>query len=493
MKISIANDSIIKDMSHGEIKNVGTYDFHYKTPKPYEDGLFCQKIFGPTISYTCGCGYKKVIKTHEVVCKECGIPHIDKNNRNNRFGHINTNSKYINPLSYKLISKIFNIPEKVLKEVSLGKLSVKLTKTDDNAPIETVSGDFYKLEVSEDKTYEGNINSIFLLVKGLKLIDVDPIKILEDRSGLLGLATYLKKGYDLFSFFNSCVLVKPAGMRDLKYINDDTVSFENENKIYNRLVREGIKINALTTDVKEYSEIIDDMDVILSYESNIIQKLMNSLIIDGINYGYSQVTPAIDKFGGKTGLIRNTSLGKRQDFSGRSVVVADPLLPLDTVRLPVKMMYKLLKPHILGKLIEFKKSTKTTKGINLMKWVNKQYNTESAISLDILNKLVPTVKVLVNRAPTLHRYNVMSFNVVLHQNDNKAIGFPGLSCSPFNMDFDGDTVSINLVIGNKSKHEANTIIDIKSHLMDSINHNVPNISLSHESLIGAWMLTKEGE
>lgn len=491
MKISIADDKSIKNMSSGEVKNVGTYDFHYKTPKPYEDGLFCQKIFGPTVSYTCGCGNKKVVKTHEIVCKICGVPYIDRYSRENRFGHINTNSKYINPLSYKLVSKIFSIPEKVLKEVSLGKVSLKLTKTDEDTYIETLSNDFYKLEISDDENYEGNINSIYLLVKGLILINVDPIKILESRKDLPGLVSYLEKGYDLFSFFNSYILVKPAGMRDLKYISDDTVSFDNENKIYNRLVREGIKINALTTDVKEYSEIIDDIDVILSYESNIVQKLINSLITDGINYGYSQVTPAINNFGGKTGIIRSSLLGKRQDFSARSVVVADPLLPLDTVRLPVKMMYELLKPHILGKLIELKKSNKTTKGISLMKWVNKQYNTKSRISLDILDELVPTVKVLVNRAPTLHRYNVMAFNVVLHQNDNKSIGFPGLSCSPFNMDFDGDTVSINLVIGDDANKEANTIIDIKNHLMDSINYDVPNISLSHESLIGAWMLTKE--
>lgn len=479
--LKLMTDSDIRALSSGEVKSYGRFNFKFKHPKPIEDGLFCQKIFGPLRDYTCECGIIKrgpVSKDYRgEKCPTCSVEYIPSESRRYRMGHIELNTYYVNPLAYKLIADIIGCSEKFLKAISLGQINASIECTGNTGNLIDKDGNKYTLTLNPD----GHINSIYELVLSMEQIGIDSNLTLME-SNKTGRA-YLKRGISLFELFNSTIVVPSPELRNIQMVGE-RIGFAPVNTLYTRLIRESIRISAINNASEEELDGVSKLEII-KYESQVIQKIINLLYVDGTMYGSITIPPIFEELKGKGGLIRGSMLGKRVDFSGRSVIASGPELPIDTIGMPFKMMYNLLKPHIIRELIkhyEFDGSNVAS----AIKRANYEYSKKTNLAQEFCERLTKSVMIMANRAPSLHRYSVMSFKVKTHH--GKWIKFPPLACSPFNADFDGDTIGVHLILSDEAMEETR-ITSITSNLMSSAAYDKPNILPSHEMVVGAYLVS----
>lgn len=482
--LKLMTDKRIKEIASGEIKNYGYFNFKFKHPKPVPDGLFCQKVFGPTRSYTCDCGITRKIsgttKFKSTPCSECGIEYISSDSRNDRFGYINTGIYYINPICVKLISRILGIGPKLLESLSRGDTKVSLNVSP-NGYLYDSFGTPYVISLD---TEFGDINSIDSLVLKMKELDIDGnISMMENKSSSGSI--YYKKGYSLYDFFNQYVIVSPPSSRDMKKVSDDRIGYGEVNILYSRIIRDSIRVRVLEQEDDSVVDISHKKEI-RNFSSLMIQKLMYMLITDGCSYGKVEVPARFEIFKGKEGLIRGNLLGKRVDFSGRSVITAGPDLPLDCIGIPFDMIYELAKPHIIGEIKVFlieNNSVSPTMAIKDALW---HYSKKTELSKEICESVSKTLIITMNRAPTLHRYGVMDFKVKIHW--DKCIYFPIMACTPFNADFDGDTLGAYLKLSDNAMSEYN-IMSFTNNLMNSKDYDEPLAMPNHEGIVGAYLLS----
>ena len=521
--ISLASPETIKENSYGEVTKPET--INYRTYKPERDGLFCERIFGPTKDYECACGKYKRIRYKGIVCDRCGVEVTEKKVRRERAGHIElvvpvAHIWYFRSLPNK-IGYLLGLPTKKLDQVIYYEKYIViqpgiLEGQKDAEGVEDLNGS-HKLDLlSEDEYLDIIDNKIpenndmlddadpskFIAKMGaeaildlLKQIDLDKLSYeLRDRansdSSQMRKTEALKRLQVVEAFRGSRDVSKPEWMimkiipvippelRPLVPLDGGRFATSDLNDLYRRVI---IRNNRLKRLIE-----IKAPEVILRNEKRMLQEAVDSLFdnsrkASAVKSESNRPLKSLsDSLKGKQGRFRQNLLGKRVDYSARSVIVVGPELKMGECGLPKLMAAELYKPFIIRKLIE--------RGIvKTVKSAKKIVDRREPVIWDILENVMKGHPVLLNRAPTLHRLSVMAFQPKMIE--GKAIQLHPLACTPFNADFDGDQMAVHLPLSNEAVLEAQ-ILMLQSHNILNPANGAPVTVPSQDMVLGLYYITK---
>lgn len=484
--LSIASDSDILKHSHGEVVN---FKRHYnKGHKSVAEigGLFCPVIFGPEEPYTCLCGIQKKL-IEKTTCPVCKVDYVDSTERKQRMGHIDLGIKIIsNPLFYKVIGPILGLSPTALSKFCLGSegdITFELVY-DQEGELWAEDGSRYFIDILGKE--EGSIWTPNELYEKMKEYGIDGRKTLEKSKTEIGIH-YYNLGKSVYDLFNQFVYVTPPADRDRRIINSRIV-YAEENIIYLRLIREKYRIERVLIE--------DTMDEItrkrfMQFESKMIHNLLDKFYIKGFTFGRASEDGKLSKFGSKQGLFRQNLLGKRVDFSGRSVITAGPFLRPDEVGIPMAMLHELFKPILIRELAKrLRIEDKRFNQYKALKLARKEHEEFTERMKKLIEEICPKYDVFMNRAPSLHRYSVMGHRIRVAY--GKCIYFPLMTVGPYNADNDGDTLSVHLPITFEAMKECRDLFHVRKHIMFS-HENTPNIGYSNEMSVGSYLLTRYWE
>ena len=518
ISIGLASPDEIMRISSGEVLKPET--INYRTYKPERDGLFCERIFGPTKDYECHCGKYKRIRYKGIVCERCGVEVTEKKVRRERMGHIKlvvpvTHIWYLRSLPSKMAS-LLGVPTKKLESVIyyekyiVIRAGVLAGQTIDDNIVE----DRMLLDEDEYLQLMGRLpqdNAMlddtdpdkFIAKMGaeaieelLASIDLDALSYelrhrADTDTSMQRKAEALKRLQVVESFRASkgknrpewmvlrVIPVTPPELRPLVPLDGGRFATSDLNDLYRRVI---IRNNRLKRLVE-----IKAPDVILRNEKRMLQEAVDSL------FDNSKKTTAIksdanrplkslsDSLKGKQGRFRQNLLGKRVDYSARSVIVVGPELKMHECGLPKDMAAELYKPFIIRKLIE--------RGIvKTVKSAKKVIDRKDPVIFDILEHVMEGHPVLLNRAPTLHRHGILAFQPRMIE--GKAIQLHPLACAGFNADFDGDQMAVHLPLSNEAVLEAQLLMLGSHNILDPANGN-PITVPSQDMILGLYYITKE--
>ncbi len=515
--ISLASPETIKENSYGEVTKPET--INYRTYKPERDGLFCERIFGPTKDYECACGKYKRIRYKGIVCDRCGVEVTEKKVRRERAGHIElvvpvAHIWYFRSLPNK-IGYLLGLPTKKLDQVIYYEKYIViqpgiLEGQKDAEGVEDLNGS-HKLDLLSEEEYLDIIdNKIpenndmlddadptkFIAKMGaeaildlLKQIDLDKLSYeLRDRansdSSQMRKTEALKRLQVVEAFRSSKDVNKPEWMimkiipvippelRPLVPLDGGRFATSDLNDLYRRVI---IRNNRLKRLIE-----IKAPEVILRNEKRMLQEAVDSLFdnsrkASAVKSESNRPLKSLsDSLKGKQGRFRQNLLGKRVDYSARSVIVVGPELKMGECGLPKLMAAELYKPFIIRKLIE--------RGIvKTVKSAKKIVDRREPVIWDILENVMKGHPVLLNRAPTLHRLSVMAFQPKMIE--GKAIQLHPLACTPFNADFDGDQMAVHLPLSNEAVLEAQ-ILMLQSHNILNPANGAPVTVPSQDMVLG---------
>jgi DNA-directed RNA polymerase subunit beta' len=509
--ISLASPEIIHQNSSGEVIKPET--INYRTYKPERDGLFCERIFGPVKDYECHCGKYKRIRYKGIWCDRCGVEVTEKKVRRERMGHINLEVPvahiwYFRTLPNK-IGYLLGLPSKKLdaviyyeKYVVINPGVVKekqkyelLSEEDYTDIIESLPKDNQLLEDSHPDKFVAKMGAeaLIILLAGLNLSELaaalrdqasnetsqqrknEALKRLQIVSAFLASQGLNKPEWMILKVLP----VIPPELRPLVPLDGGRFATADLNDLYRRVI---IRNNRL----KRLQE-IKAPDVILRNEKRMLQEAVDSLL-DNSRKASAVKTDAnrplkslSDSLKGKQGRFRQNLLGKRVDYSARSVIVVGPELHLHECGLPKDMAAELFKPFIIRKLIE--------RGIvKTVKSAKKLVDRRVPVVWDILENVLKGHPVLLNRAPTLHRLGIQAFQPKLIE--GKAIQLHPLVCTAFNADFDGDQMAVHVPLGNAAILEAQ-ILMLASHNILNPANGAPIAVPSQDMVLGLYYMTKE--
>ncbi|MBS7289426.1 MAG: DNA-directed RNA polymerase subunit beta' [Bacteroidales bacterium] len=510
ISISLASPEDITERSRGEVLKPETVN--YRTYKPERDGLFCEKIFGPTKDYECYCGKYKRIRYRGIVCDRCKVEVTEKKVRRERMGHITLTVPVAHIWYFKSapnkISALLGIPAKKLESVIYYEKYIVLQQG--------ASQNYPKLELLTEGEYIDELANLpdnnnlpdsdpnkFIAKMGaegiydlLKEIDVDALgKELRDRmkseSSQQRKAEILKR-LSVVKWFQeskninrpewmimNVIPVIPPDLRPLVPLDGGRFATSDLNDLYRRVI---IRNNRL----KKLME-INAPEVILRNEKRMLQEAVDSLFDNSKKSSAvkSESNRALkslsDSLKGKQGRFRQNLLGKRVDYSARSVIVVGPELNMHECGLPKLMAAELYKPFIIRKLIE--------RGIvKTVKSAKKIVDRKDPVIWDILENVMKGHPVLLNRAPTLHRLGIQAFQPRMIE--GKAIQLHPLACTAFNADFDGDQMAVHLPLGNAAIMEAQLLM-LGSHNILNPANGAPITVPSQDMVLGLYYVTKE--
>ncbi len=497
IKILIASQEKILSWSHGEVKKPET--INYRTFKPEKDGLFCAKIFGPVKDYECLCGRYKRMKHRGVVCEKCGVEVIQSKVRRERIGHITLAAPVAHIWFLKsLPSRIGNVLDLTLKELErvlyfeswivLDPKNTSLKKK------EVVSEERYselKEEYGSD-AFEAGIGAE--AVRKL-LEEVDLNKLDEElRTGLKTVTseTKMKKLAKRLKIVNALresgnrpewmvltvLPVIPPELRPLVPLEGGRFATSDLNDLYRRVINRNNRL-------KRLQELLAP-EIIIRNEKRMLQEAVDVLFDNGsrgraiTGFNKRPLKSLSDMLKGKHGRFRQNLLGKRVDYSGRSVITVGPDLRLHQCGLPEKMALELFKPFIYNKLEE--------KGyVTTVKSAKKMVEKESPEVWDALGEVVREYPVLLNRAPTLHRLGLQAFEPVLIQ--GKAIQLHPLVCPAFNADFDGDQMAVHVPLSIEAQTEARVLMMSTNNILSPANGK-PIIVPGQDIVLGIYYMTR---
>ena len=521
--ISLASPETIKENSYGEVTKPET--INYRTYKPERDGLFCERIFGPTKDYECACGKYKRIRYKGIVCDRCGVEVTEKKVRRERAGHIElvvpvAHIWYFRSLPNK-IGYLLGLPTKKLDQVIYYEKYIIiqpgiLEGQKDAEGVDDLNGS-HKLDLLSEEEYLDIIDnkipenndmlddsdpSKFIAKMGaeaildlLKDIDLDSLSYeLRDRansdSSQMRKTEALKRLQVVESFRSSKDVNKPEWMimkiipvippelRPLVPLDGGRFATSDLNDLYRRVI---IRNNRLKRLIE-----IKAPEVILRNEKRMLQEAVDSLFdnsrkASAVKSESNRPLKSLsDSLKGKQGRFRQNLLGKRVDYSARSVIVVGPELKMGECGLPKLMAAELYKPFIIRKLIE--------RGIvKTVKSAKKIVDRREPVIWDILENVMKGHPVLLNRAPTLHRLSVMAFQPKMIE--GKAIQLHPLACTPFNADFDGDQMAVHLPLSNEAVLEAQVLM-LQSHNILNPANGAPVTVPSQDMVLGLYYITK---
>ncbi len=497
LRISLASPEKIRSWSHGEVRKPET--INYRTFKPERDGLFCAKIFGPTKDYECNCGKYKRMRHRGVVCEKCGVEVIQSKVRRERMGHIELATPVAHIWFLKsLPSWIGTLLDMTLKELEkvLYFESYVCTRAG-KTPLqykELLSEARYRKareEFGEGFDAEMGAESIRKLLK-----DIDIEKLSVELRAEMRQATSEAKRKKISrrlkvvsAFKNSgnrpewmileCIPVIPPDLRPLVPLDGGRFATSDLNDLYRRVINRNNRLKRLTE--------LNAPDIIIRNEKRMLQEAVDALCDNG-RRGRAITGPnkrplksLSDMLKGKSGRFRQNLLGKRVDYSGRSVIVVGPELRLHQCGLPKKMALELFKPFIYNKLEE--------RGfVTTIKSAKKMVEKERPEVWDILDEVIREHPVLLNRAPTLHRLGIQSFEPILIE--GKAIQLHPLVCAAYNADFDGDQMAVHVPLSVEAQVEARGLMMSTNNILSPANGK-PIIVPTQDIVLGLYYMTRE--
>ena len=498
IRISLASPEKIREWSHGEVKKPET--INYRTFKPERDGLFCAKIFGPVKDYECNCGKYKRMKHRGIVCEKCGVEVIQSKVRRERLGHINLATPVAHIWFLKsLPSRIGNMLDISLKDLEkvlycesyivIDPKETGLTKA------ELLSEERYMQlaeEYGEDKFQAGMGGEAVLEM--LKQVDVHTLS--ETLRQEMRTATSEAKRKKIVKRLKvteafkesgnrpewmmlTVIPVLPPDLRPLVPLDGGRFATSDLNDLYRRVINRNNRLKRLLE--------LNAPEIIIRNERRMLQEAVDALFDNG-RRGKTITGPnkrplksLSDMLKGKQGRFRQNLLGKRVDYSGRSVIVVGPTLKLHQCGLPKQMAIELFKPFIYNKLEE--------RGyVNTIKSAKKMVEKERPEVWDILEEVITEHPVLLNRAPTLHRLGIQAFEPVLIE--GKAIQLHPLVCAAFNADFDGDQMAVHVPLSVEAQMEARVLMMSTNNILSPANGK-PIINPTQDIVLGLYYATRE--
>ena len=500
IKISLASPEKIRSWSFGEVKKPET--INYRTFKPERDGLFCARIFGPIKDYECLCGKYKRMKYRGIVCEKCGVEVTTSKVRRERMGHIELAAPVAHIWFLKsLPSRIGLLLDMTLKDLERVLYFENYIVTDPGLSTfkkgELLSEDQYydaQDKFGEDSfTAKIGAEAIQNLLSALKLED-EKLTVRTDltetsseakRKKLVKrlklIEAFLESGNKPEWMVLSVVPVIPPDLRPLVPLDGGRFATSDLNDLYRRVINRNNRLKRLLE--------LHAPDIIVRNEKRMLQEAVDALfdngrrgrVISGINK--RPLKSLSDMLKGKQGRFRQNLLGKRVDYSGRSVIVVGPELLLHQCGLPKKMALELFKPFIYSKLELYGIAT-------TIKAAKRMVESERPEVWDILSEVIREHPVLLNRAPTLHRLGIQAFEPVLIE--GKAIQLHPLVCAAFNADFDGDQMAVHVPLSIEAQLEARVLMMSTNNILSPANGK-PIIVPSQDIVLGLYYLSLESD
>ncbi|GJM14279.1 MAG: DNA-directed RNA polymerase subunit beta' [Pseudohongiella sp.] len=497
IRIGLASPEMIRAWSFGEVKKPET--INYRTFKPERDGLFCAKIFGPVKDYECLCGKYKRLKHRGVICEKCGVEVALSKVRRDRMGHIELASPVAHIWFLKsLPSRIGLLLDMTLRDIERILYFESFVVTDPGmTTLEKgqllTDEQYYEAmeEFSDEFDAKMGAEAVQALMKDL---DVDDeVARLREEIPATNSETKLKKlskRLKLLEAFNASgnkpewmvmtvLPVLPPDLRPLVPLDGGRFATSDLNDLYRRVINRNNRLKRLLD--------LNAPDIIVRNEKRMLQEAVDALLDNGrrgraiTGSNKRPLKSLADMIKGKQGRFRQNLLGKRVDYSGRSVIVVGPTLRLHQCGLPKKMALELFKPFIFGKLE--RRGLATT-----IKAAKKMVERETAEVWDILADVIREHPVLLNRAPTLHRLGIQAFEPVLIE--GKAIQLHPLVCAAYNADFDGDQMAVHVPLTLEAQLEARTLMMSTNNILAPANGE-PIIVPSQDVVLGLYYMTRE--
>jgi len=497
VKISLASPEKIRSWSYGEVKKPET--INYRTFKPERDGLFCAKIFGPVKDYECNCGKYKRMKHRGVVCEKCGVEVIQSKVRRERLGHI----ELATPVAH--IWFLRSLPSRIgaILDISLKNLE-RVLYCEAYAVTDPGKSDLTKGDVLSEDEYAAarkEWKSDFKAAMGaeavrdmLREVDCDALsrdlRLALTKTSSETVQKALSKRLKVTEAFKNStnhpdwmmlevIPVIPPDLRPLVPLDGGRFATSDLNDLYRRVINRNNRLKRLQE--------LNAPEIIIRNEKRMLQEAVDALFDNG-RRGRTFTGPnkrplrsLSDMLKGKQGRFRQNLLGKRVDYSGRSVIVVGPELKLHQCGLPKKMALELFKPFIFNKLEE--------RGyVTTIKSAKKMVEKEKEEVWDILDEVVKEHPVLLNRAPTLHRLGIQAFEPVLIE--GKAIQLHPLVCSTFNADFDGDQMAVHVPLSVEAQLEARVLMMSTNNIL-SPAYGKPIIDPTQDIVLGIYYMTQQ--
>ena len=497
IKIGIASPEKVRSWSYGEVRKPET--INYRTFKPERDGLFCAKIFGPIKDYECLCGKYKRLKHRGVICEKCGVEVTVAKVRRERMGHIELASPvahiwFLKSLPSRLgmvldmtlrdIERVLYFEAWCVIEPGMTPLKRGQIMSDDDylAKTEEYGDDFHALMGAEAvrellRTIDID-REVETLRAELKATGSDA-KIKKISKRLKVLEGFQKSGIKPDWMIMEVLPVLPPDLRPLVPLDGGRFATSDLNDLYRRVINRNNRLKRLLE--------LKAPDIILRNEKRMLQESVDSLLDNGrrgkamTGANKRQLKSLADMIKGKSGRFRQNLLGKRVDYSGRSVIVVGPQLKLHQCGLPKLMALELFKPFIFNRLEMMGLAT-------TIKAAKKLVESQEPVVWDILEEVIREHPVMLNRAPTLHRLGIQAFEPVLIE--GKAIQLHPLVCAAFNADFDGDQMAVHVPLSLEAQLEARTLMLASNNVLFPANGE-PSIVPSQDIVLGLYYTTRE--
>ena len=494
MRIGLASPDKIREWSYGEVKKPET--INYRTLKPEKDGLFCERIFGPTRDWECHCGKYKRIRYKGIICDRCGVEVTRSKVRRERMGHIELAAPVSHIWYFKGIPSrmglILDISPRSLEKVLYFASYIVLD------PADTPLMKKQLLTESEYHEHREKFGDSFQVGMGAEAIktlleELDLEKMNEDLrqelrevSGqkkvrairrLEVVEAFRKSGNDPAWMIMDVVPVIPPELRPMVQLDGGRFATSDLNDLYRRVINRNNRLKRLID--------LGAPDIIVRNEKRMLQEAVDALIDNGrrgrpvTGPGNRPLKSLSDMLKGKQGRFRQNLLGKRVDYSGRSVIVVGPELKLHQCGLPKEMALELFKPFVMKKLV----NNGVVGNIKAAKRMVERVKPEV---WDVLEEVIKEHPVLLNRAPTLHRLGIQAFEPVL--TEGRALKLHPLACTAYNADFDGDQMAIHLPLSAEAQAEARILMLAASHIL-APKDGRPIIVPTQDMILGSYYLT----
>ena len=495
IKIGMASPEKIRSWSFGEVKKPET--INYRTFKPERDGLFCAKIFGPIKDYECLCGKYKRLKHRGVICEKCGVEVTQTKVRRERMGHIDLAAPCAHIWFLKsLPSRLGLVLDMTLRDIErvlyfeayvvtdpgmtpLKKFSI-MSEDDFDAKFKEYGDEFQAKmgaegikDLLQSIDIEGSIEKLRNDLTGSEL------KIKKNAKRLKVLEAFKKSGIKPEWMVLDVLPVLPPDLRPLVPLDGGRFATSDLNDLYRRVINRNSRLRRLLE--------LKAPEIIARNEKRMLQEAVDSLLDNGrrgkamTGANKRALKSLADMIKGKSGRFRQNLLGKRVDYSGRSVITVGPTLKLHQCGLPKLMALELFKPFIFARL--------ETMGIaTTIKAAKKEVESGTPVVWDILEEVIKEHPVMLNRAPTLHRLGIQAFEPILIE--GKAIQLHPLVCAAFNADFDGDQMAVHVPLSVEAQMEARTLMLASNNILFPANGE-PSIVPSQDVVLGLYYTTRE--
>ncbi len=498
LKISLASSDKIRSWSKGEVKKPET--INYRTLKPEKEGLFCEKIFGPTKDWECHCGKYKRIRYKGIVCDRCGVEVTKAKVRRERMGHIELAAPVSHIWYFKGIPSRMGLvldmsPRNLEKVLYFAAYIVTDPGESEFSYKEILTEQQYR----EAKEKHGNAFKAGMGAEAIRelLMQIDLVKLSDELRGKLKEASGQKKirivrrleviealrlsGNHPDWMILEVVPVIPPDLRPMVQLDGGRFATSDLNDLYRRVINRNNRLKRLLD--------LGAPDIIVRNEKRMLQEAVDALIDNGrrgrpvTGPGSRPLKSLSDMLKGKQGRFRQNLLGKRVDYSGRSVIVVGPELKFYQCGLPKKMALELFKPFIMKKLVQDGLSHNIKSAKRMVEKVRPEV-------WDVLDEVIKEHPVLLNRAPTLHRLGIQAFEPVLVE--GKAIKLHPLVCTAYNADFDGDQMAVHVPLSVEAQAEARFLMLSVNNIL-APKDGTPITTPTQDMILGSYYLTHPGE